>query len=133
MGAPTHFPTTSGPTLVARQLIRTRMAGLVFCDAVGSIGARASAQAAARPQGQPARRSVGVAHAQGASASAFMGGASGVSGAACGGRRRGSSSRGNLQVTNVIPMLQGDASQQLPPDLPSYLFKERIVYMVRTF
>jgi hypothetical protein len=28
-------------------------------------------------------------------------------------------------------MLQGDASQQLPPDLPSYLFKERIVYLVR--
>jgi len=34
-------------------------------------------------------------------------------------------------VTNVIPMLQGDSSQQLPPDLPSYLFKERIVYLVR--
>ena len=28
-------------------------------------------------------------------------------------------------------MLQGDSSQQLPPDLPSYLFKERIVYLVR--
>lgn len=34
-------------------------------------------------------------------------------------------------MTRVIPMLQGDASQQLPPDLPSYLFKERIVYLVR--
>jgi len=36
-----------------------------------------------------------------------------------------------LDVSGVIPMLQGDASQQLPPDLPSYLFKERIVYLVR--
>jgi len=30
-------------------------------------------------------------------------------------------------------MLQGDSSQQLPPDLPSFLFKERIVYLVRSF
>jgi ATP-dependent Clp protease, protease subunit len=26
--------------------------------------------------------------------------------------------------------LQGDASSQAPPDLPSYIFKERIVYLV---
>ena len=31
----------------------------------------------------------------------------------------------------VIPQLQGDATEQTPPDLPSYLFKERIVYLVR--
>lgn len=31
----------------------------------------------------------------------------------------------------VIPMLSGDATEQTPPDLPSYLFKERIVYLVR--
>ena len=30
----------------------------------------------------------------------------------------------------VIPQLQGDATDQTPPDLPSYLFKERIVYLV---
>ena len=30
----------------------------------------------------------------------------------------------------VIPQLQGDATEQTPPDLPSYLFKERIVYLV---
>jgi len=30
----------------------------------------------------------------------------------------------------VIPSLQGDASSQSPPDLPSYIFKERIVYLV---
>jgi hypothetical protein len=30
----------------------------------------------------------------------------------------------------VIPSLQGDASGQAPPDLPSYIFKERIVYLV---
>ena len=30
----------------------------------------------------------------------------------------------------VIPALQGDATDQTPPDLPSYLFKERIVYLV---
>lgn len=29
----------------------------------------------------------------------------------------------------VIPMLSGDATDQIPPDLPSYLFKERIVYL----
>mmetsp|Transcript_44446 Transcript_44446/g.74137 ORF Transcript_44446/g.74137 Transcript_44446/m.74137 type:complete len:277 (-) Transcript_44446:362-1192(-) len=34
-----------------------------------------------------------------------------------------------LDVQAVIPMLQGDASEQLPPDLPSFLFKERIVYL----
>lgn len=28
-------------------------------------------------------------------------------------------------------MLSGDATEQTPPDLPSYLFKERIVYLVR--
>jgi len=28
-------------------------------------------------------------------------------------------------------MLAGDATEQTPPDLPSYLFKERIVYLVR--
>ena len=33
----------------------------------------------------------------------------------------------------VIPQLQGDATEQTPPDLPSFLFKERIVYLVRTF
>lgn len=37
------------------------------------------------------------------------------------------SGRSNLQV---IPSLQGDASEQAPPDLPSFLFKERIVYLV---
>jgi hypothetical protein len=30
----------------------------------------------------------------------------------------------------VIPALAGDATEQTPPDLPSYLFKERIVYVV---
>lgn len=30
----------------------------------------------------------------------------------------------------VIPQLSGDATEQSPPDLPSYLFKERIVYLV---
>lgn len=29
----------------------------------------------------------------------------------------------------VIPQLSGDATQQTPPDLPSFLFKERIVYL----
>jgi hypothetical protein len=28
-------------------------------------------------------------------------------------------------------MLAGDATKETPPDLPSYLFKERIVYLVR--
>jgi len=32
----------------------------------------------------------------------------------------------------VIPSLAGDANEQTPPDLPSYLFKERIVYMGMT-
>ena len=36
-----------------------------------------------------------------------------------------------LAVLQVIPQLQGDATNQTPPDLPSYLFKERIVYLVR--
>ena len=30
----------------------------------------------------------------------------------------------------MIPSLQGDASTQSPPDLPSFIFKERIVYLV---
>lgn len=38
------------------------------------------------------------------------------------------SDSGGLQV---IPMLSGDATDQTPPDLPSFLFKERIVYLVR--
>ena len=29
-------------------------------------------------------------------------------------------------------MLSGDATEQTPPDLPSFLFKERIVYLVCT-
>ena len=33
-------------------------------------------------------------------------------------------------LLQVIPQLQGDATDQTPPDLPSYLFKERIVYLV---
>lgn len=36
-----------------------------------------------------------------------------------------------LDVQAVIPMLQGDATEQTPPDLPSFLFKNRIVYLVR--
>lgn len=35
------------------------------------------------------------------------------------------------EVLQVIPALSGDATDQTPPDLPSYLFKERIVYVVR--
>uniref|UniRef100_A0A061RTA6 ATP-dependent Clp protease proteolytic subunit n=1 Tax=Tetraselmis sp. GSL018 TaxID=582737 RepID=A0A061RTA6_9CHLO len=38
-------------------------------------------------------------------------------------------SRRNLHTVNVIPQLGGDAYEQAPPDLPSYLFKERIVYL----
>jgi ATP-dependent Clp protease, protease subunit len=37
----------------------------------------------------------------------------------------------NKIYVQVIPMLAGDATEQTPPDLPSYLFKERIVYLVR--
>lgn len=36
------------------------------------------------------------------------------------------------EIKAVIPSLQGDASSQLPPDLPSYIFKERIVYLGMT-
>ena len=35
-----------------------------------------------------------------------------------------------LPPLQVIPALAGDATDQTPPDLPSYLFKERIVYVV---
>jgi len=35
-----------------------------------------------------------------------------------------------LAILQVIPQLQGNATDQTPPDLPSYLFKERIVYLV---
>jgi len=38
----------------------------------------------------------------------------------------------NLKIEAVIPSLQGDASSQAPPDLPSYIFKERIVYLGMT-
>lgn len=38
-----------------------------------------------------------------------------------------------LVTLQVIPQLQGDATDQTPPDLPSYLFKERIVYLVSLF
>ncbi len=36
-------------------------------------------------------------------------------------------------LLQVMPQLQGDATEQTPPDLPSYLFKERIVYLVRPY
>ncbi len=32
----------------------------------------------------------------------------------------------------MIPQTQGEAYSQTPPDLPSYLFKERIVYLGMT-
>jgi len=35
-------------------------------------------------------------------------------------------------ISKVIPSLQGDASTQSPPDLPSFIFKERIVYLGMT-
>lgn len=38
-----------------------------------------------------------------------------------------------LPSPQVIPMLAGDATDQTPPDLPSFLFKERIVYLVSVF
>ncbi len=38
-----------------------------------------------------------------------------------------------LPLPQVIPMLAGDATDQTPPDLPSFLFKERIVYLVSVF
>ncbi|KAK9786581.1 hypothetical protein WJX73_008253 [Symbiochloris irregularis] len=41
----------------------------------------------------------------------------------------GPSSTAGLNVQAVIPQLSGDATTQTPPDLPSYLFKERIVYL----
>jgi ATP-dependent Clp protease protease subunit len=37
-----------------------------------------------------------------------------------------------LARKQVIPSLQGDASTQSPPDLPSFIFKERIVYLGMT-
>lgn len=40
--------------------------------------------------------------------------------------------RGRHAITQVIPSLQGDASTQSPPDLPSFIFKERIVYLGMT-
>lgn len=48
--------------------------------------------------------------------------------------RNRSEERGHrhLGITSVIPSLQGDASSQSPPDLPSYIFKERIVYLGMT-
>lgn len=39
-------------------------------------------------------------------------------------------SRKSTCRVQVIPQLSGDATTQTPPDLPSYLFKERIVYLV---
>lgn len=45
--------------------------------------------------------------------------------------RRLPTTRSALPGLQVIPMLAGDATDQTPPDLPSYLFKERIVYVVR--
>jgi ATP-dependent Clp protease protease subunit len=38
-----------------------------------------------------------------------------------------------LIIIQVIPALAGDATEQTPPDLPSYLFKERIVYLGMSF
>lgn len=35
----------------------------------------------------------------------------------------------NLCAQAVIPMLAGDATSQTPPDLPSFLFKQRIAYL----
>mmetsp|Transcript_63794 Transcript_63794/g.154243 ORF Transcript_63794/g.154243 Transcript_63794/m.154243 type:complete len:253 (+) Transcript_63794:96-854(+) len=46
--------------------------------------------------------------------------------------RERSRSNKTLHITSVIPSLQGDASTQAPPDLPSFIFKERIVYLGMT-
>mmetsp|Transcript_1496 Transcript_1496/g.6720 ORF Transcript_1496/g.6720 Transcript_1496/m.6720 type:complete len:219 (+) Transcript_1496:103-759(+) len=43
-----------------------------------------------------------------------------------------SKSKRILHISAVIPSLQGDASTQAPPDLPSFIFKERIVYLGMT-
>ena len=49
------------------------------------------------------------------------------------GERRGERERGDLACKRlVIPSLIGDAATQPPPDLPSFLFKERIVYLGMT-
>mmetsp|Transcript_945 Transcript_945/g.3612 ORF Transcript_945/g.3612 Transcript_945/m.3612 type:complete len:256 (+) Transcript_945:133-900(+) len=37
-----------------------------------------------------------------------------------------------LKIQAVIPSMQGDAANQSPPDLPSFIFKERIVYLGMT-
>eukprot|EP00898_Chlorokybus_atmophyticus_P001368 jgi/Chlat1/2231/Chrsp17S02547 len=42
------------------------------------------------------------------------------------------SSRKHLVIQNVIPQTQGEAYTQTPPDLPSYLFKQRIIYLGMT-
>mmetsp|Transcript_2919 Transcript_2919/g.10574 ORF Transcript_2919/g.10574 Transcript_2919/m.10574 type:complete len:236 (-) Transcript_2919:1850-2557(-) len=48
-------------------------------------------------------------------------------------RHRNCRSKQRTQVIrSVIPSLQGDASTQSPPDLPSFIFKERIVYLGMT-
>ena len=89
-------------------------------------GARVQRVAASHSQPQPSRVTAAFAPA---SSSVFCAGERLATSARP--RRGAASARGGLQVVAVIPMLQGDASQQLPPDLPSYLFKERIVYLVR--
>ena len=48
------------------------------------------------------------------------------------GQRRNRNTRGVHTTTRVIPSLIGDAATQPPPDLPSFLFKERIVYLGMT-
>lgn len=47
-------------------------------------------------------------------------------------RRKSANRRMRHQIEAVIPSLQGEASSQLPPDLPSFIFKERIVYLGMT-
>lgn len=42
------------------------------------------------------------------------------------------SSTGRLEISAVIPSMQGNADTQSPPDLPSFIFKERIVYLGMT-
>lgn len=87
-----------------------------------SAGSRATLTARGSSAHAPARA---AARAQGLSSKKVMGGdklSVRARAATTGGARR-------LETTAVIPMLQGDATDQAPPDLPSFLFKERIVYM----
>mmetsp|Transcript_13033 Transcript_13033/g.42978 ORF Transcript_13033/g.42978 Transcript_13033/m.42978 type:complete len:273 (+) Transcript_13033:12-830(+) len=91
-----------------------------------AFSARAGAQ---RGSLRAVRRAVTSARAGSGRASGFSRGDGQLQAQCCAATRRAHSAGQRLDVRAVIPQTSGEAREQAPPDLPSFLFKERIIYL----